>query len=380
MRTSLIHQTPVRGGLRPKTPLRTQMEQRRQALNLSASGSAGFTLIELLVVIAIIAVLIPLLLPAVQTARESNARMMAQENLRELLVAANAFRNQNGQFPGSFAELAAFCTANPDRCSLDAGLASGQKAGYLYFVSNSTLGAEPVYPGISGADTLLIDQNGNLRVFPTPGAVEARQEMFDRIRVLGAEKIAELLNADSLSLPSVRDFVGSPESTRAALGMLDRSVTPDTDDNRSSSGNGVVSIDEILNFRSGTDIPLDDFINSVNREMRLDSLSAEEKRAIGVSLSGLQGNPGEVFSFDALCRLTQLYVSDQGVASRLCAKLRAAKNADEQGQTENKVRLLEDYISDVEAQVHKRLTRRIAITLITITKTLSTSSPGIFSH
>jgi hypothetical protein len=52
---------------------------------------------------------------------------MAQENLQGLLVAANAFRNQNGESPDSIADLAAFCAANPDRCSVDAGLAPGKR-------------------------------------------------------------------------------------------------------------------------------------------------------------------------------------------------------------------------------------------------------------
>jgi prepilin-type N-terminal cleavage/methylation domain-containing protein len=353
-------------------------ERQRQALNLTASKSAGFTLIELLVVFAVIGVLIHLLIPAVQKARESTSRMMAHDNLQHLITAANGYRDKKGQFPGSFAELAAFCAANPNRCFLDAGLASGQKDGYSYFVSNATLGAEPIHPGITGADTLLMDQNGNLRIIPTPGADEARQEMFDRIRAAGAEKIAELLNMDRSSLPSFRDYVSSPENTKVAFDMLDRSLSQDDDDR--GNRNGIVSIDEILNFRTGTDIPLDDFLNFVSREMRLDSLSAEEKRAIGVSLSELQGNPGEVFGFDGLCSLTKLYVSDHGVANHLCARLTAAKNAAEEGQSESKARFLEEYINDVTTQIHRRLTRRKGITLITITKTLSASSPGIFHH
>ena len=375
MRTSLIHQPIVTGGIGANTPLRTQTAQKRPALNLSGSTSAGFTLIELLVVIAVIAVLIHLLVPAVQSARETAARRAAEENLQELLVAATAYRNQIGESPDSLADLAAFCAANPDRCSLDAGLASGQKAGYSYFVSNATLGAEPVHPGITGADTLLIDQEGNLRVFPTPGAEEARQAMFDRIRSAGAEKIAELLNMDGSSLSSVRDFVGSPENTNSAFDILDRSVSG----GRSSSGNGLVSIDEILNFRAGTDIPLDDFLNCVNREMRFDLLSPEEQRAIGVSLSGLQGNAGELFGFDGLCSLTQLYVSERGAANHLCANLVTAKNAAEQGQTENAVRFLTAYANDVEAQIHRTLTRRKGKTLTVFSFVIrnTVSSPGL---
>ncbi|MEN0109397.1 MAG: DUF1559 domain-containing protein [Planctomycetota bacterium] len=142
----------------------------RRHRDAAGRDDSAFTLVELLVVIAIIGILVALLLPAVQAAREAARRMNCQSQLKNLGLAALNYHDTNGNFPVSVGQWLEEVDSSGDWIGPDGGTRDRSEGGpgwagdgwitrVLPFIEEQAL-YDQLEPGFTGNFTILGNGRG----------------------------------------------------------------------------------------------------------------------------------------------------------------------------------------------------------------------------